>query len=227
MPSEPFQVCPGTAMFTVSYVPTAGASDVLENVLHFQKNDLSDWGPSEISALTTQFDAWRGTSDGTNALLTNHTSAHTLVGYTARDLSVDGGPEYTNAVSHAGLDAGAPLSSGLSKALTLRTGLSGKSFRGRIFLSGLTATLTGTYGPDACDPAVLGAIAAAWNNLITVAAGWTPACKWTVLSRKHKVGSIPNVTRDTGLNTPVTAVSYSSTVIDFQRRRAPLHGRHN
>lgn len=220
-----FQVCPGIASLTVS-ASSSTTTDVFQNILHFSKNDLSNWSPSEIAGLANDFDTWIATTDGTKALLNNLSSGVTIDSLAARDLSVDGGPETIKSVSHSGLDPAANLNDGLSFAFTLRTGLSGRSFRGRIFAYGLTHTWNGS-SQNNVDSTVADDRVAGWTNLIGVSAGWTPACKWVVLSRRHKVGDTPNVERATGVGTPITGVGYSNLVLDFQRRRAPFHARHN
>lgn len=220
-----FQPCPGIASVTISANSGAG-SDIFQNVLHFRKNDLSNWSSSEIANLANEMDTWIGTTEGTDALRTHLASAITIDGITARDLSVDGGPEYVKSVSHAGLDSGGPLSSGLSFAFTLRTGLSGRNFRGRIYAFGLTAAWNGSNA-DNVNATVADDVVAGWTNLIGVSAGWSPACTWAVLSRKKSGMGYPNNLRPDGIATTITEVGYSNLVIDFQRRRAPLHARHH
>lgn len=221
-----FQPCSGIASLTVSATSGAGG-DIFQNILHFRKNDLSAWSIADVTSLANSFDTWMGTTPGTHALLTYLSDAVSITGIQARDLTADGGPEFTKSVSHAGLDTAAPINSGLSFALTLRSGLSGRSFRGRIFCYGLTRTLNGSLSADQVDPTVANALKDGWNDLIAVADGWTPAMHWCVLSRRHKVGDVPNVLRTNGVGTPITEVGYSNLVVDFQRRRAPLHARHH
>lgn len=220
-----FQPCPGIASLTVA-ANSSTSTDTFQNILHFAKNDLSNWSPSEVAGLANDFDTWLATGEGTDAMLTHLSTGVTIESLIARDLSVDGGPETIKTVSHNGLDSAANLNDGLSFAVSLRTGKSGRSFRGRIFAFGLTHSWNGS-SQNNVDSTIAGDVVTGWTNLITVAAGWTPALKWVVLSRRHKVGDVPNVQRATGLGTPITEVGYSNLVLDFQRRRAPYHSRHN
>ena len=88
-----FQPCPGIASLTISAQRT-GESDITQNILHFSKNDLSTWGPSDVEGLVNNFDTWLGTDPGKAAMLTYLDSTYGLVQLTGRDLSVDGGAEY-------------------------------------------------------------------------------------------------------------------------------------
>jgi len=208
-------------------VSAAGAEgDTWENVLHFLKNDASPWSTSDLTSLVAQFTTYLGTTPGENAWLKYLQSSWHLTGLSARDLSVDGGAEYGTTIDIAGANGSQQLPSGLSFAITLRTGQSGRSFRGRRFLFGLCADIQGTYLPDGVDPGAINYVVSGMNSLITSATSWSPAMKMCVLSRRHKVGSVPNVLRAEGVATPLVDTGYSNLVLDFQRRRAPYHARH-
>lgn len=225
-----FQPCPGIASLTVG-TAAGGGGDQFQNILHFQKNDGTAWGVSEVQSLGDAFDTWIGTGPGTAAMLAHLNSGLTVTQLSVRDLSADGGPEYNKSISHAGTDTSAGIASGLSFALTLRTGFSGRSFRGRLYLYGLGQAFNAGTSSDQTTAGVVGPIVSGWENLISAAEGWSPAMKWIVLSRRHAetVDGVytPSVLRPAGIGTPITSVGYSELVMDFQRRRAPFHGRHH
>lgn len=220
MPTGPGpKIWPGIASLTVSAV--LPSSDVAQNILHFMKNDLTAWGTGDLTNLVNSFDTWLGTTNGKKALTDHMATSVTITNLLARDHTVDGGAEYGKTVTHAGSQAGNILASGLTFAITLRTGLVGRSYRGRIFLIGLTAPFTITT-PDTVLNTAADDVVSGWNDLITVAEGWSPAMKWVVLSKQHA-----NAWRATGIGTPIVTTGYSELVLDYQRRRAPYHARHH
>lgn len=219
-----FQPCTGIASLTVS--ATLESMDVAQNILHFEKNDGTAWGTGDLTNLVNSFDTWMGTAEGKDATQSFMSSTATIENLLARDLSVDGGAEFGKTVSHAGLDGSTRLPAGLTFAITLRTGLVGRSFRGRLFMINPCVGFNDTT-PDSVKAASADAVKAGYTDLITRAAGWSPAMKWVVLSRFHKVGDIPNVKRAVGIGTEIKSVGYSQLYLDYQRRRAPFHARHH
>lgn len=213
------QLCPGIASLTVSALTPS--TDVAQNILHFAKNDGTSWGTGDLTNLVDSFDTWLGTTNGAKAFLDHMKSTATIQNLLGRDLSVDGGAEFGKTVSHAGTDLGTQLAAGLTFAITLRSGLVGRSYRGRLFMIAPTASFTVTT-PDTVDPTKADDVVTGFTSLIAAAAGWSPAMKWVILSRRHN-----NVARGTGIGTPVVSVGYSELVIDYQRRRAPFHARHH
>lgn len=223
--TNPFQPCPGVAGLQV--IASTYNGDPAQNTLYFQKNDSTAWGSSEIEDLVNEFDTWLGTSNGEAAFRGGLSTSLAITQLKARDYSVDGGVEYVKNVDHAGLDAGAAVQDGLTFAFTLRTGLSGRSFRGRLFAFALTASWLSGTGSNTVGGTVPNDVVTGLNALVSEAAGWSPAMQWVVLSRRHKIGSTPNVIRASGVATPIVDVGYSNLTVDFQRRRAPYHSRHN
>lgn len=213
------QLCPGIASLTVSALTPSG--DVAQNILHFRKNDGTSWGTGDLTNLVNSFDTWLGTANGAKAYLNHMKSTAVIQNLLGRDLSVDGGAEFGKTVVHAGTDEGTQLAAGLTFAVTLRSGLVGRSYRGRIFLIAPTAAFTITT-PDTVDPTKADDVVAGFTSLIAAAAGWSPAMKWCVLSRRHN-----NAPRSTGIGTEIVSVGYSELVMDYQRRRAPFHARHH
>lgn len=219
MADVPPKIWPGIASLTVSAV--LPSSDVAQNILHFEKNDGTAWGTGDLTNLTNSFDTWLGTTNGKKATTDHMSEGVTIENLLARDHTVDGGAEFGKTVSHAGTDPGAIMASGLSFAVTLRSGLVGRSFRGRVYLIGLTTDFT-ISNPDTVDPGKASDVITGWGDLISQAAGWSPPMKWVVLSKRHN-----KTWRDTGVGTPIVSVGYSELVLDYQRRRAPYHARHH
>lgn len=155
----------------------------------------------------------------------------TLTSVTARDLTTADSPEsvFNPTSENVGGQTDHAIEMGLTFALTLRTGLSGRSYRGRVFAIGIptgsvpdvSLNLLGSV--DATD------LAAAWMSMITAINGSTPGALTiqAVVASFYSgvVGGVP-VPRDNAVLTPITAVGYSDLFLDFQRRRAPGHNRH-
>jgi len=97
--------------------------------------------------------------------------------------------------------------------LSLRTGIRGRSFRGRNYVSGIpTAQVTenvmlGTF---------LDAIEAAYEELLPGGAHDPSPAQWVVVSRVFN-----KLPRTVGIATPIVNVLFTDNVIDDQRRRKP------
>jgi hypothetical protein len=215
-----FQPCPGIAAVTLVY--TGDQGDIMENILHVSNGGSSAWSAANLATLLAGVDAWVAAGDGTHHLLDPVSNQIALSNYVARDLTTSSGPETTLGGSHVGSTAGAPAPAGISWAVTLRTGLSGRSYRGRVFSAGLSMSqIGGTYNNE-IGSGTANAIVAAWSALITKITSLNAAWYWCVLSRRTN-----NALRANGIGTAITSVGYSSLELDYQRRRAPLHGRHH
>lgn len=148
-----------------------------------------------------------------------------LLGCYARSLVAEGAPSVVVVPPFsetAGTDTHTPLPTGVSFSMTARTGLAGRSFRGRTYLIAMTSNVLASgsedqmYGPNA------DAFVTAFNGLITAIGAVTGTPKLAVLSRRHN-----NAWRTTGVATPVIAYGYHDLWLDYQRRRAPGHNRHH
>lgn len=130
-----------------------------------------------------------------------------------RDLSAGSGFQaLANGEAGAtGAGTGTPYPGSVAWAVKFVTGLAGRSFRGRNYVSGLSsATVLGNI----LDPAFASAVVGAYQMLLT-GGGILPAdWQWVVVSRVS--GGVPRVT---GLTTPVNAVGYTDLVVDSQRNR--------
>jgi len=108
------------------------------------------------------------------------------------------------------------LPNSVSLAVSFRTGLTGRSYRGRNFWLGLTED---DVVNNVVDGDLRTDIVAAYGGMIgdgAVVLGWT----WVVYSR-----FVDGVPRETGMSTDVTAVVIIDGVVAAQRRRLPGRGR--
>ena len=114
-----------------------------------------------------------------------------------------------------------PLPTGTSLAISFRTALRGRSFRGRNYAVGLVKSHT--TGPNTFTDAIVTAYQTAYNNLIAVATG--AGFTWVVVSRFSGVDAEGKpIPRALGVTTPVTSVVMTDNIVDSQRRRLPGRG---
>jgi hypothetical protein len=214
-----FQDCPGICSLVLSAESVDG--DTAQNVLHCGNGTSGAWTLAQLTTLVNAVDTWLTTGAGGHTWPSMHENSATMSLITARDLTTDAGPEYNKAVAHDGtLDSG-PLAIGLAKALTLRSGLSGRSYRGRVYEYGFDLAQQSATDSNAMDATVLANFETFWGALITAVSGAGSGWLWGVLSREHN-GS----TRANGIITAIASVGHSHVYFDFQRRRAPDHARH-
>lgn len=212
---------PNCAQVTMAY--SILDADVAENTFGVQ-NAVS-WTSTTLGALGTVFNTWNDTAVSGAAPYQNRVSQTTLVQTTCRDLTTQTSPvvvtPYTGAHG-AGTDASGPLASGLTKSFTARSGLSGRSQRGRIFVVGIGVGELVGGDPNLLSPAFLDEYVRQLNALITDISTHDPNWSLVVISRRHN-----NAPRTTGVTTPITSWGYANQYVDYQRRRAPGHGRHH
>lgn len=212
---------PNTALVTMAY--SILDADVAENTFGV-KSSIS-WTSTALGSLGAVFNTWNDTAVSGAAPYQNRVSQTTLVQTTCRDLTTQTSPvvvtPYTGAHG-AGTDASGPLASGLTKSFTSRSGLSGRSQRGRIFVVGIGVGELVGGDPNLLSPAFLDEYVRQLNALITDVS--TASANWSlsVISRFHN-----NAPRAAGVTTPITSWGYANQYVDYQRRRAPGHGRHH
>lgn len=128
---------------------------------------------------------------------------------------------YTNTGTLTGSGAGTPYPPNVSPAISLRTGLSGRSYRGRIYHIGLSSINPITGGLMTAPTSA--SLATIYNTLRTSlnSAGW-PLCVLSLYSGID--GSGNKIPRASGIATPINAVVVGRR-IDSQRRRLPVEAR--
>lgn len=132
-------------------------------------------------------------------------SAEALAGH------VQNGPYDIQPLSIPGTLTGEPLPSEVSIAISLRTGLSGRSYRGRVFHVGVGEdNSAGDYISSAYRTGLINAYAA----LISMANAFD--FQWSVCSMYTN-----GAPRAAGLLTAITQVTIVDTILDSQRRRKP------
>lgn len=126
--------------------------------------------------------------------------------------------EYANVAAlspNIGADNNPALPNSVTLAVSFRTGLTGRSYRGRNYWLGLTEP---NVTNNEVSPGLAVNIVAAYSGMsgaASIAPGWT----WSVYSR-----IVNGVPRETGLSQDVTSVSIVDYTIDSQRRRLPGRG---
>lgn len=218
MPSLPFQPCPGITTLAIQVENDAG--DIGENILHFYKGSAVAWTLTELTNLVNAIDTWLTTGDGSHDYVKLLTDSATVTGLAARDLTTSSALVYSKSVSHAGTGGTAALAAGLAKAITLRTGQAGRSFRGRVFSMFLDASMTSDE--NTVGTSTLTAMVDTWGSLQAAVAAVNASWYWGVLSRVQNGSRLTD-----GAITKITSIGYSTATLDYQRRRAPFHGRHH
>lgn len=201
-----FQPVPDTAQVEIRM--TLYGQQV-ENVVHFKATGLS--GQDELDALADAVAEWYGDTY-VNVL------ANDVVGREIYARMLD------NAIDIQSIDttigsvpggAGTPAAPGnVTFCVTLRSGLTGRSARGRMFIPGIPESVitgnavSGTYA-NSCLTAV--------NQLATaaLAAGW----QMVVVSRQQNGVVLP-----TGLTYAMVGAGYADLNTDSQRRRLNARG---
>lgn len=115
-----------------------------------------------------------------------------------------------------GGDNGAAMPNNVTTTITFRTGLSGRSYRGRNYWIGITEP---NVVNNTVNNGLILNILAAYALMIgpgEVDSDWT----WSVYSRY-----VNNAPRETGLSQDVTSVGSFDNTVDSQRRRLPGRGR--
>lgn len=182
-----------------------------ENVYHYQ-----------FAAPPTALDL-NNLIDAMKAWELNHASAlrnvaTELTRIRARDLSVQDGLIVDRQVipTIVGADVSTGLPNNVTVAIAKRTGLGGRSFRGRTFHIGLSDNQVGN---NEILPPTLTALGQVYTLLINVDLSGNPPL--VVVSRRH--GGNPRLV---GVATPVTSITIDKFT-DSQRRRLPEHNRHH
>lgn len=179
------------------------------NVLHFE-HDGAVALPDCVDITNLMFTWWDGNC---KPLTSNQVRLDRVV---ATDLSVANSFQYINQPSTPdfGTLSSNVLPANVTFTTSFKTGLSGRSFRGRAYWVGLAESMvTG----DIVLAASAQNIVDAWAELPATLAG----TGWTHVVVSYISGGVP---RSTGLPTPVILYTKFDDVVDTQRRRLTGHG---
>lgn len=203
-----FQPVPNVVQLVAQY---NSLGEICENVYHYSSGAAPT--ATTMNALIDAFIAYEVAQ-----LNTIRNTSTALTRLTATDMGSASGVLVDRAVVPAtvGTNAGTADPNNVTVAVSWRTGLRGRSFRGRTFHIGMSETLrTANHVADVAVPFFI----SKYTGLIVL--GVAPIFTLQVVSRFSN-----KVKRLTGIATPVTAVTLD-TLLDSQRRRLPGHNRHN
>lgn len=195
-----------------------------ENTFGVQRDEA--WDHASLLAVANAFVTWWDVGDGAGGIYRTFQAAGVnILGATARDLTTEGGMAVDSTVVPAhthGTAANFQLQNGVSFAVTARTGLAGRSQRGRTFLVGLANDVLTASGDDVINAGVAANFILMMNKLILNVTAADAHSKLVVISRRHN-----NAPRVTGVTTAITNYGIHDNFLDYQRRRAPGHNRHH
>lgn len=181
------------------------------NTLYFKKDAGTAWSDSDLASLNDAMVTW-WTAHMQSILCQNLG----LMAVTSTDLTTENGPSVTTAVSPVeyGTVATDGLTTSVALVVTFRTGLRGRSYRGRNYISGIP--LAGAETETDATSAFLNSCLAAYANLDDVELA--ESCTHVVVSRQHN-----GVVLTTG--DAHTVLSYTGdSHFDSQRRRLAGRG---
>jgi hypothetical protein len=200
----PFQVAPGCAEFSFN------------QRLHGQRvqNNITLWSPGLVwtsEDLTTAANALYGWFGGT--VMANLSYELTLVEVVGKYLGMESGPIGTRAPAEAMAGLGGDQSSpaNVTACISFRTGLSGRSYRGRNYIAGIQEEDT---SGSRFAAALLTGLQSAYEALGDVLTGLANPAQHVVLSR-YALGSL----RPEAIPTAVLSYLFVDDAVDSQRRR--------
>lgn len=211
--------CPGDPGPRPDFIPAADVAKLVMKYLIFNQqvhnvHYFSRSGGYDASALN---DLVQAAKDSWLAnFITLMSGEVTLMDITATDMSVEDGATSTVTVNTACTNAGAILQTiGNTLAVKFLTGLSGRSFRGRMYVPAL-------FAANVNDGIVDTTLAGIWVDAIT--AFFDDILADT--ADQHVIVSYQNDCewRDNAVVTPVQAYNYTDRFLDSQRRRLTGRG---
>lgn len=202
----PFQPVPNTAIFEFRHI---WDSQKVENTLYGRFT--VPWTAADLVVACDELRQYWVAN-----MLPLMSSAVTLNSVYGRSLETVTAPlheDFTSAGTPGSVAAPA-LPNSNSWCITLRTGLSGRSGRGRNYILGLaedrvTANVVSQAHADAWAAAYAG-LTAVWANI---------GATWVIVSRRTGGAARPS-----GVTYPVTSSGYIDRIVDSQRRRLPGRG---
>jgi hypothetical protein len=189
-------------------------SQVVENTLSFE--GASTPAAADMQELATALAAW-----WTSGVAPYVSGELGLTRVDIRGLEASASASYSHPILpvSTGTINDHALPGNCALCVSFRTALSGRSFRGRNYVPGITE---GNTSGSTIAAANANGIALAYNNLQTYlntnifGLAWT----WVVVSTRSG-----NADRASGVTTPVTSAILVDYVVDSQRRRLPGRGR--
>jgi hypothetical protein len=204
----PFQPVPNGAS-AVIHATLDG--ETCDTTLGFSLNAAGPVAPAALAALATGLvNYW--TSNQLAILPVEY--VFNRIDLRAEDVEFGPQSETTGFAGATGSLVGNIMPNNVTLAIAFRTGLAGRTNRGRNYWPSF---LESEVNGQRVSAAKIGAILGAYSGMLgpdSIAAGWT----WSVLSRKELVPGGP------GRAVGVTTVSVRDNVIDSQRRRLPGRG---
>lgn len=224
--AAPFIPVANTAQFGMQF--SQPDSSFAENIYWVKRT--SAWTLSGLTTMAAAIKAWWDNGDGTQKPKNWCNSSTEVTAISYRDYTTVNGLTgiYQTGLPDVGASGFGPLELGLTFALTARTGLAGRNYRGRTFLVGLPTNVVSDRTKNTVDATSAGELAAAWTALVAAVTAADAACTLVVCSRYGGVPTVggKSVPRVAGITTPIVSYGYSKLFLDFQRRRAPGHNRH-
>lgn len=206
--SRPFIPAANCASFELIY--TYGGNTV-ENVMHVHKG--SPYSAADLAALRTIVNTWDSTS-----WVNLRTSGCTLIRIKSKALDSVGSPmeDYYLPTPRVGAIAGTLFPGNVTWAIKLATGLSGRSYRGRLFVPGIGVAVVGVNQNEMAAASAVQYLASLNLLLANLAAGG------------HTLGVLSYMSggawRANGLFTPATGWVQTDLHFDSQRRRLTGRG---
>lgn len=202
----PFQSVPGGIQCEILF---RLAGQTVQNVLHFQGSPAVTM--ADLEGVAGLIDSWVQAN-----YIGPLSGALTYTGLTLKALvnQFDWIYEFPIIPPIAGAGGAGVMPNEVALCMSLRTGLTGRSQRGRVFVPGLPTT---AVVQNTVQTSFTTAMLTAWNALIPLAT--SAGFPWCVLSREAA-----GVVRPTGELFEITSVILVDDIVDSQRRRKPGNG---
>lgn len=200
-----FQPVPYTAS---ARVQALAFGEQVENVLHFQLPTADPWTLTDLEDLAAAV-----TAAWVNNFLGLQGGNYVLQQVVCTNLAAESGPQYVGELDPpvAGSATGEMLPNSNALCYTLYTALIGRSFRGRMYLCGITESQVNGNNLTAGAQAAFTTAGQDFRSDM-LAASFVPG----VVSRWNA-----GVLRPDGIFTPITSWALRDGQIDSQRRRMP------
>lgn len=211
----PFIPTPDTAEAVLSF---SDAGELAQNTLYFTQ--AGGWTAGSLLTLCNDLDTWYEGS-----VLPLLSSSLALIAIVCTDIETQFGAQAgisSTAVGGVGTEQ-AP--NAIAACVGFRTGIRGRSFRGRNYVPGIP---NAAININILDPTFMIDIVTGYEAILPgggVFAGGVPL--WTVVSRYSGVNPTTGapIPRAAGITSQVTEVRFSDNIVDTQRRRGPGRGR--